>query len=142
MIQFNKEGIEILDELLPLLHDHAREVNWIDQPIDPNRELYERLLKSGQYVLFTARSLGKLIGYAGFFVNEHPHYRGFRQAVSDVIYISPSHRYGVGAWLITFAETSLDVNSILFYVTVQKDYSKTLEDRGYRLIEHTYAKRM
>lgn len=142
MIHFEIEGIEALDDLLPLLNEHAKEVNWHDVKISPNRTYYETLIANGMYYLFTVRDEGQLVGYAGFFVTKHPHYENYYQATSDVIYVRPFYRRGCGGKLIDFAEQNLRVNSILYYVTVRKDYSSTLKERGYKKIESTWCKKI
>jgi hypothetical protein len=141
-LSYQKEGIGLLPEVLPLLIEHAREVNWRTAPVSPQKDLYEKLLDMGLYQVFTVRKNGVLVGYAGFFVNRHPHYENFVQAVCDVVYVVPSLRSGVGGMLIDFAEKELRVNAILYSVTTGKDYSATLERRGYAKIEHIYAKEL
>ena len=73
---------------------HAEIMTYMKEPLDVDRELYERLDREGGLAVVTARADGRMAGYAVFLLSAHPHYRLSLQAVQAALYLEPSMRRG------------------------------------------------
>lgn len=94
MITYQTETVDgVLPDILPLLLDHYREVEWRQDkiPFNPDYDSYRALEKAGALEIYTARDDGALVGYAIFVVSSNLHYRVV-QAQNDLFYVKPSHR--------------------------------------------------
>jgi L-amino acid N-acyltransferase YncA len=92
---FQRERVQdTINEAHPLLQRHWDEIAWTKElsGVDIDRAFYRRLEDAGGIICVTARHDGELIGYAVYFVRQHPHYQGVRWAVSDIYWIAPEHR--------------------------------------------------
>lgn len=147
-IAFHRENTtKLFDEIMPLFEQHFAEIYTPDYPdfeIKPDFGLYEYLEKKDVYRAFTVRTVhGKLVGYAGFFLKDHPH-TGVKQATQDLCFIAPEFR-GNGEAFFAFCEEQLSeagAQVILQMVTPHLDFSSMLKRNGYRLQETVYAKRL
>jgi L-amino acid N-acyltransferase YncA len=134
-------------EMWPLLCAHWREIaTWQDIQLDPDMDAYEAMAEAGMLRVFTARDEGRLIGYAAYVVRTHLHYMGSKQAVQDVIYLSPKHRRGrLGIRLMQHADAALaedGVQVVYHHVKLAHDFGPVLERMGYTLVEKVYARRL
>lgn len=89
--------------------------------------------------------LGRLVGYALYFVRANPHYKSSVQAVQDVIYLDPSVRGGTGYKFIAWCDAQLaseGVQAVYHHVKAKHDFGKLLERQGYELVDYIYAKRL
>ena len=93
MLEFNVENInEIRFELQPLISAQAEEFG-VDLSL--NWGMYIELQRLSEYMAFTARDNGELVGYAGFCIAWNtPHVKDESAAVCDVIYLKPAYRKG------------------------------------------------
>jgi GNAT superfamily N-acetyltransferase len=128
---------EIWDEACALLPGMAP---------DPDRQAYAEFEAAGQLRCYTARAEGKLVGYVVFFVREHMHYRGSRQAMQDVLVLHPGYRSGTtAAMLLRTAETHLrgeGVQVVYHHAKRSTQDADLLGRLGYELVEGIYAKRL
>lgn len=134
------------DDIVPLIKSHFLEISYhSDIPMSPDKAMYLAADKGGFYKLFTARVGGKLVGYAGYFLQRHPHVNAI-QANSDLIYIKPDYRkHGIGRALISFADAKLkQVGCSIVYLSLSEkmDFSKMIEPMGYTPVDRSYARRL
>lgn len=136
----------IWDELIPLLKEHWKEIaHYSDIPLDIDRATYERLEQAGAIRLYTLRDDRELVGYACFFINNHPHYKSSKQAQQDVIYISPKSRGGSGYWFIKECDSELrreGVQVVSHHVKAAHNFGPMLERIGYTLQDLIYTRRL
>lgn len=142
---------DVIDEALPLLQRHWREVShYIDIPLDIDRLGYTRLDAAGLLRIYTVRAGlgGKLIGYAAYVVGKNGHYQGSGlQAKQDVIYVEPDVRGAfVGSKLVKFADEMLRAEGVqVVYQHVKlahRALGRILERAGYEKIEMIYGRRL
>jgi hypothetical protein len=170
-VTFDRELVTdaLLDEALPLLRAHWREIAHFDDiPLQVDREAYLRSEAAGLVRCFTARTTegilgsgpsqeeapgaqhagqgrGRLLGYALFFVRFAPHYAGSLQAVQDVVYLDRSVRGGTGYRFIAWCDEQLaeeGAQAVYHHVKVAHNFGKLLERQGYELVDLIYAKRL
>lgn len=144
---FRREEIssDLISEALPLLQAHHDEVMPRAEKVRIDRIKYLQMARLGVIRCFVVRKEGKLVGYANFFVCLHPHYREVRQALCDVLYLSPKYRGGGGVRFIRWCDAQLEaegVHEIHYTVTERHDYSRTLERMGYAKQSRVFSKRM
>jgi GNAT superfamily N-acetyltransferase len=124
---------DTIDEAYPLLERHWDEIAWTKElsGVDIDRAFYKRLEDMGGIVCVTARREGALIGYAVYFIRQHPHYQGVKWAVSDIYWIAPEHRGRLlGARLFNVMETELREIG----VQVMHTTGKTAHPAAHRLL--------
>jgi len=148
-LTFQRErAIDLWEEILPLLVQHKAEIaHYPDIVLDPDIPTYEALDAQGHLRAYTARSGGKLVGYAVFFVRYNMHYRQSLQALQDVLFVDLAVRHGrVGLRLIEYAEDRLrddGVQVILHHVKVNTPATVQLFLRlGYEPIDQILGKRL
>lgn len=95
--------------LADLLRAHWEEVaHDRDQIIlDPDWPGYLEDERQHRFLAWSARRAGVLVGYSGFYVVPHRHYRKSLFAVNDVIYLAPQERGAAGVSLIVQVEKAL-----------------------------------
>lgn len=134
-----------LGRLLPLHYD---ELTFGKERIKlaPDWARYERLDYERKLGIYTARdSAENLIGYACFFLVDHPHYQYAYLAINDVFYIDPAWRSDVwlGYRFLKFIDGELlrlDPDAIKWHVKVQRDFGPMLKRLGYVPEETIYSK--
>lgn len=135
----------LLDEALPLLDAHWREVgHYTDIPLQIERDFYLRAEASGTLRMFTTRLAGQLVGYGAYYVRANPHYADSLQAHEDVIYIEPGSR-GIGWRFIAWMDEQLTaegVEVVYRHVKLAHDYSRVLARMGYEAIDQIWGKRL
>lgn len=134
------------DEIVPLIKSHFLEISYhSDIPMEPDKTMYVAADKAGFYKLFTARVDGVLVGYAGYFLQRHPHVNVV-QANSDLIYIRPDYRkHGIGKALIAFADGVLKncgVKIVYLSMSEKLDFSPMIGPMGYKPVDRSYARRL
>lgn len=143
----NHETVESAWECLgPLNKSHHLELSYhSDFKFEPEKQMYIAACKAGYYKLFTARVKGELIGYAGYFLQRHPHVNAV-QANSDVIYIRPNYRKnGIGRSLLSYSDAMLKQFGVsIVYLTLSEklDFSKLITPMGYTPVDRSYARRL
>lgn len=150
MITYQKERLgDFLHEIKPLLEDHYRELAvFQDIPLDPAYEEYVAADDAGKnFVIYTARCDGKLIGYSAFFFRMHNHYKKHSWAINDVIWIHPDYRQsGVGFGFERFWSEQLAALGIhVVQVSTKEQHPELaylLKKTGYQHTDNMYAKRL
>lgn len=143
----------LLDEALPLLVDHWREiVPFKDIPLAPDLAAYRSAFAHGNLICITGRIpcdsfdlADELVGYAFFFVREHLHFKTSLQAVQDALYLSPACRGLDGVRLLRYCERALrerGVQVLHQHVTPQRDFGPILTRMGYVMGDVTYSRRL
>lgn len=147
-VSYGLESIDGLwDELDPLIREHYEEIaHFKDIPLEPHREAYALMQKSGALRVFTARMDGVLIGYVIFTVAPALHYRSSVQAHEDVVFVSKEHRgTGVGLTLLKYAHASLEMEGVqVIYHHVKRAHptlGKILEVMGFSPIDTIYGRK-
>jgi len=143
-LQEERVSLELMDEVWPLLEEHAKELNIYKCPLEPNVPMYLKAGNSGALAVYIMRDNGKLIGYAAYWICRHPHYN-IQVASQDVIYLDMAYRKGrSGIKLIKFSEKKLKedykVDVIVQQSKVNKSLDKLFEYMEYDHIESVYAK--
>jgi GNAT superfamily N-acetyltransferase len=150
-MRFQREPIALLwTEVMPLLAAHYREVaHFQDIPLDPDQAFYENSEAVGIFRAYTARDeFGKLVGYAAYFVLPNPHYRSLKQAVGDVVYVTPKHRgHLVGFRMLKWCHEQLTAEGCETATQHVKtvpglDFSPLLQGMGYEVVEKLLVKRL
>ena len=144
---------EVIDELMPLIKNHFKEISWHHKnggdEMDLNLNLFELLQKNGMFHVFIARINGEIVGYTSYFLNRHNHINA-KQAYQDSIYVKPLYRKGIAGiavLLIEFAEQALSKEGAKYIMNSVADnfdfgYSKLLRRMGYSLIDQNYGKKV
>jgi len=148
VVTFQQESLyEIIDEVDELLQLHYLELtlNRDKIKLEPMWERYSALEFAGAFVVYTARSNGRLIGYSAFFLNNHLHYADLKTAINDVLYIHPDFRVGrTGIGMIRFSERSLVKQlgsfKLVWHAKLSNELSSILERMGYSVEEVMLAK--
>jgi GNAT superfamily N-acetyltransferase len=137
------------EDAQPLFAAHWREIaHYLDIPLEPDTEVYERAQAMGMLRIYTVRGTGgDLYGYAMFFVRRNAHYASSLQAVQDVVFIHPEFRLGtLGMRLLKFAEDDLRASGVQVVYHHQKlahpALGRILERQGYEAVETIWAKRL
>lgn len=112
-------------------------------PLDVQWTALLELEKQGKTVLITVRHDGKLIGYSGFTLNKHFHYK-IITAYNDVIFVHPDYRKkAIGLQLIKQSESVLKkagADKIKWHMKPEKSFGIVLKRMGYIQEEEIYGK--
>jgi hypothetical protein len=94
--------------------------------------------------IVTVRAEGELIGYYMAVVMPHLHYKDAGlMAFTDMYFILPEYRTGVGARMMSFVEHSLKERGVVkIYLSckVHEDHSKLFEAMNYRKSDISFTK--
>lgn len=149
MIVFAREKVQALwPELFPLFEAHYHEIaKYQDIELSPNTEAYEAMENAGVLRWYTARSEGRLIGYASFVVQRHLHYSKSLNATQDLVFLDPAYRGGrTGYRLMRYTEEQLKaegVQVITHHVKVgHPALAGLLEFMGYEVMDLVYTRRV
>lgn len=95
--------------LTDLLRAHWNElgVHKSRMPLDPDFARFQLLEEGGIFKVWAARTAAArtLVGYIGWFIQPHMHYRSTLTAVDDLFLLDPQHRRGLAGYRMF--ETSL-----------------------------------
>lgn len=148
-VTFTEERLDdFLVDAQPLLEQHWEEIAaHHDIPLDVDLHVYRTAEAAGRLCIIAARLENKLVGYAVFFVSQHYHYRGSKQAQEDIIYLHPGLRgHGVGTDLLNFSETTLAAKGcqiIHHHVKIEHPaLGELLSKHGYSPVETIYSRRL
>lgn len=145
MITIQRErASEVVEEIVPLLVSHWKEVNKdLDVPnLNPDFSVYLDADDQGMLVVLTVRDDGKLIGYAVDNINYNTRYQ-MDAANNDIMYVSPDYRHtNTFKDLNTAMEQELRKMGIQLRTMKFKTKEKKPNSLGYLHIENTYFKRL
>ena len=143
MISFSEETFQsAYDDSIELHKLHNQEVNIFDLPIDIDVETFNLCESNGALKTYVARDNGNLVGYAVFFIYNHPHHKASIQAKQDVVYIS-THKRGLGISFIKFCDSKLKeagIDFVIHSVNDDNDWSPVLLRQGYDKFETSYIR--
>jgi len=137
---------DVDDSWVALFNAHYEEIAWNKSkiPLRPNLKKYASMEANGAMVCYTARQDEKIIGYAVWFITEHPHYQDTKMAMNDIIYIAKEKRGSMtGIKLLEYSENKLKglgVQTIGLHIKKVFDWGKVAERIGYECVESTYQK--
>lgn len=147
MITFQEESFDpFFDDAQDLFLEHWKELalNQSKIPMDLDRDRYQMMEKSGILFVLTARLNGHLIGYLVAFPMTHPHYKSAGlMALTDMYYVMPKHRRGVGVKLFTEFERRMRKRGAVQLMTGCKkhqDHTRMLEGMGWTNSDLTFVK--
>jgi len=145
---FNREKISIglIKDILSLVKDHHMEVSqYKDLEIDPSYGKYFALEEAGALRIFTVRNEGDdLAGYAVFLLKESTHFKNIKEAIQDLLYLTPKARGLRGISFLKKCDEKLKedgVQLIYHHVTVAKDFSPLLKRQGYSKAGEVWSRR-
>jgi GNAT superfamily N-acetyltransferase len=145
-IEFQTESwLDVLPELKAMFDAHWEEIalNRDAIKLDIDYDLYERLTRSGELHLVTARDDGWLVGYHVSVIRPHPHYKSTLHCLTDVFYLRPEYRSGMtGYKLIKFFRDSLKargVKKVLMGTKLGIDIDPLMKRLGFTPIERVYS---
>jgi len=129
--------------LFPLHHAELA-LNQDKIRMDLDAEHYQKLEDAGMLFVLTARVNGKLIGYLVAFPMTHLHYKSAGlMALTDMYYLHPDWRKGIGAKLFAEFEKRMRARGVVQIMTGCKrhqDHSKLLEILGWTNSDLTFIK--
>lgn len=147
MLKVEEKPLLILieDDLETLMHEHWREAgsDHEDVPFDPDWGSALHLERDGVLRTFGLFRDGELIGYAGFEVCPHLHFKTTRHAFNSGIYVKPEHRGLAGGKLFAGSEAllkAMGVKKITYSAPFASNLNKVLEKGGYRASETYFTK--
>ena len=126
--------------------EHWKELalNQGEIPLSIDEEKYFNLDRLGILLILTARDSGKLVGYYLWFLMPHPHYASSgAMGLTDMYFILPEYRTGLGAKLFVASEKELRNQGIIKAITsckVHEDHTAFLEKLGWTLSDFTFCK--
>lgn len=148
-VVFARESLAtFLDEALPLLYDHWREIaKYQDIELKPNLPFYYRSEEAGCLRVHVLRVNGALVGYGVYIVGPNPHYSDSLQAVQDILFVRKDHRLGrLGIKLIEFSEQLLREEGVqVIHQHAKLEHpalAQILQRRGYTAVDVIYSKRL
>lgn len=133
-------------DCVPVMQQHWKELGQPGVAFQLDEARYARADQDDRLVIVTSRLDGRLCGYIGFVIAEHPHTLQ-RQAVLEAVYILPSlRRQGLGIQLIREADRLLrEVGCQRVYQAVHMQHPAlgiVLKQLGYLSQEIIYTKRL
>jgi len=147
MIEYKEETYDqVIDEIKPLLEDHWEEIALHKDTIklNPDYDRYEKMFKSGQMRIVTARDDGKLVGYCILLLYHHIHYKDQFMAMDDIFFIAKDYRKGLtGVKLFIKTEEIMKqygVKKLSMNVKVHQDVGPIFERLGYKETERMFTK--
>lgn len=149
MIEFAAElySEQLITEMMPLWRDHHKEIPQVrEASVNPNLEMYKILASAHVLRIYTARRDFTIVGYQVFTVTIHPHFRELKQAVMDLLYLSPDERLGwMGYMFMKFVDEELKkegVHLMFRAISARHDFGTILERMGYQLCDLNFSRRI
>jgi len=134
---FQNEPFEAcIEDIERYLAAHGDEVE--DVEVAPKLDAYA---DAENLFIYTMRANDDLVGYAAFWVFEHPHHEGRVWAMNDLVYVHPGHRGEMALKYFEFIDKQLDVcDAITYTFKVKHDHPELMEHLGYKHTEKVYTK--
>ena len=113
-------------------------------PLGMDFDCYQDLENKGYLHVLTCRKDTKLIGYyIAIIIAHHPHYKDSGpMSTTDMFYILPEHRSGVGARLLMMAVKTLKergVTKATISVKLKQDHTELLEKLGWTATDKVFS---
>lgn len=126
------------------LHWRELALNQAEIPLSIDEEKYANLDRLGILLIVTARLDGRLVGYYLWFLMPHPHYASSGpMGLTDMYFVLPEYRKGVGTKLFVASELELRKRGIVKAITsckVHEDHTELLERLGWTFSDKTFCK--
>ncbi len=137
--KFTDKGV--MAEIRHISSIHLEEVGPHQFPLSIDWARYVEMESNGNIRLFTARSAGKIVGYATYLLSTHLHFKHVLFAAQDCIYLYPENRATGGKSFNKWIEEQLaDCDVITASATPLFDRGPNLMKNGYIPLETTYMK--
>lgn len=142
---------DMVDELRVLHEEHYNETEtlYLDVPFDPDYERYKEVEARKQFLVFTVRIHGKMVGYLQYYVFRDMHSKGHYQAREDALFLTKEHRgRSLAPALLAYAEHCLGQLGCRYVGMSSKapaggpDIGAFLERKGYRPVATYYVKQL
>ena len=139
------------EDIRPLHAEHYEETEtaYMDVSFDPDYGRYKLSESEGQFVVFTVRIFGEMVGYIQYYVYRGMHSQGYYQAREDAWFLTKKHRgRNLAPALLTYAEDCLKQLGCTYVGMSSKapsggpDIGNFLERRGYRPVAIYYSKQL
>lgn len=112
--------------------------------IDIDYDRYAAMEQAGFMYILSARKAGKIVGYLMAFLMPHFHYKSSGvMALTDMFYVLPEHRNGVGANLFIEWEKDMRKLGVVNMITsckVHEDHTRLFELLGFKWTDKTFQK--
>ena len=148
-------GLEKLRDMEPDIrplheqHYNETETAYLETPFDPDYGRYIQSEEAGQFVVFTVRIEGTMVGYLQYYVFRDMHSQGMYQAREDALFLTKQHRgQGIAPALLRYAEHCLAQLGCKYVGMSSKapaggpDIGGFLEKEGYRPVALYYIKQL
>ena len=149
MITYQTETlIAIRQEVEPILMAHWEEIAIDkDMALDVDWMFYYQSEFDERLKIVTVRDDGRLIGYASFFLMNHPHYKTWKFANQDILYIDPAYRgKHIGLGLEKFCEElfrGLGVQVMMHHAKAKHPaLVELLCNVGYQIMDYVLVKKL
>ena len=113
-------------------------------PMSLDMQKYAALEQAGILLILTARDGARLVGYYMWFLMPHPHYGDSGpMGMTDMYFVLPEYRRGVGAKLFIESEKALKARGVVKAITsckVHQDHSALFERLGWIWTDKTFCK--
>ena len=125
-----------IEEIESYLETHGGEVEIMK--VTPDLGVYA---DAKNLLIYTMRADDRLVGYAAFWIYEHPHHAGSTWAGNDLVYVHPDHRGEMAVKFFEFIDRELSFcNAITYTFKVQHDHPDLMIHLGYEPTEMVYTK--
>lgn len=126
-----------IEDIEQYLSIHGAEVEEME--VTPKLDVYA---DADNLVIYTMRYNDDLVGYAAFWIHEHPHHEGRVWASNDLVYVRPDHRGEMGLEFFEYIDEQLEVvcNAVTYTFKVLADHPELMEHLGYNHTEKVYTK--
>lgn len=146
LLKFAEETVteSLIEEIKPLIQRHYEELGrFKDIQLDPN---FAEYLAAKDFIsVFTVRDDTVLVGYTIFFVTPSLHHRHVKQALQDILWLSPGHRKrGLGADFLSWVDERLREKGVQVVMQVVRNravHGTLVEAMGYEPLEWVYVRR-
>ena len=142
-IQLMEKDIRALHEL----HYNETETLYLEIPFDPDYQRYIASEQAGQFVVFTVRKRGCMVGYLQYYVFRDMHSQKAYTAREDALFLRKSVRgKNIAPALLRYAEHCLKQLGCRYVGMSSKaptggpDIGAFLERKGYRPVALYYVK--
>jgi hypothetical protein len=147
MIRFRVEQFsDMLAEAQEIFPQHWEELAQDKDKITMAMDLdkYFAAEKMGQLHIVTVRADGKLVGYFFGVILGHLHYKDAGlMGHTDIYYILPEYRNGIGAQMFSFVEQSMKergAKKIYLSCKAHQDHSELFKSLGYKMTDLMFTK--
>ena len=139
------------EDIRPLHAQHYGETEtlYLDAPFNPDYDRYKASEAAGQFVVFTLRDSGQMVGYLQYYVFRDMHAQDMYVAREDAFFVKPEYRgRHLAPRLLTFAEHCLSQLGCKYVGMSNKapaggpDIGPFLERRGYKAVATYHVKQL